>query len=567
MGLQVWLPLTKDLHNQGLTSVSITNNGATYSSTDGKLGGCYGFDGSNDYFSLTNFDMSGWAEFTLAFWCYTSTNLNGVFAVRDSGTYRLALTDSSFTYRDSQHGTLTSIAVTQPNQNIWTHYVISYNNGIINIYQDGNLIVDNVGSSGAVLNNTNEIRIGRRQTSSADTYYNGKLNDFRIYDNCLSEKEIKEIAKGLILHYPLNRRGLGQENLANFSSILSNWTMDGLTGSNYTDTDYGNVVKLVTSAANKRMYHNVTDVWTSGQVYTVSFLAKATTNGITCDMSRSIADFSQTFTLTTDWKRYRGQITSTATPGGGTLSFRINSSSATVYITQIKLEKGNIATAYCPHSSETIYSSMNLGSTIEYDYSGFNNNGTRTGTFSYLSNTPKYEISTKFNGSEKIVIPLQCGNFPDAFTASIWGYENDWNTSSAERLFGAATSSSGWCIGDYGSENTLFGCYANGSYNTVYGFKQLSAGWHHFVITFDGLHITYYVDGEIFGSKTFSSKQTVGGTYNIHIGSHYGGSCPFKGQLSDARIYATALSATDVLSLYQNNAYIDQSGQIYGPVR
>ena len=118
---------------------------------------------------------------------------------------------------------------------------------------------------------------------------------------------------------------------------------------------------------------------------------------------------------------------------------------------------------------------------------------------------------------------------------------------------GAATSSSGWCIGDYGSENTLFAFYANGGYNVATGFKQLSTGWHHFVITFDGLNLIYYVDGQQFSKKTFSTKQVATGNYNINIGRHYGGGYNFKGNMSDVRIYATALSADDVISLYKNS--------------
>lgn len=58
-------------------------------------------------------------------------------------------------------------------------------------------------------------------------------------------------------------------------------------------------------------------------------------------MSRSIADFSESFTLSAQWKRYVGVIKSTINDDGGTLSFRIPQSGATVYLNNVKLEKAN----------------------------------------------------------------------------------------------------------------------------------------------------------------------------------------------------------------------------------
>ena len=49
MSLQVWLPLDGNLANQGLASVSVTNNGATIDAS-GKIGKC-GFPIFKDIFS------------------------------------------------------------------------------------------------------------------------------------------------------------------------------------------------------------------------------------------------------------------------------------------------------------------------------------------------------------------------------------------------------------------------------------------------------------------------------------------------------------------------------------
>lgn len=52
-------------------------------------------------------------------------------------------------------------------------------------------------------------------TYYAGMQFFGKINDVRIYDHCLSPKEVKEISQALIIHYRLNGAygGVG-ENLA-----------------------------------------------------------------------------------------------------------------------------------------------------------------------------------------------------------------------------------------------------------------------------------------------------------------------------------------------------------------
>ena len=55
---------------------------------------------------------------------------------------------------------------------------------------------------------------------------------------------------------------------------------------------------------------------------------------------------------------------------------------------------------------------------------------------------------------------------------------------------------------------------------------------------------------------------------SIIIGAEAGGGSStaggfFNGYLSDLRIYATALSESDLQSLYNNSGFLDSSGNIY----
>lgn len=175
--------------------------------------------------------------------------------------------------------------------------------------------------------------------------FDGKMSDFRIYATALSEEDIADL-----YHIPANIDNLGgihgfefvEKETANLQDFSYPWVYENLTGTIIYDNNVGECLQLTTSSTNQRAYKNVSStLWQNGKIYTVSFLAKSSVNGTTCNMSRSIADFSENFTLTTEWQKYTGTIASTATPNGGTLSFRIIPSGVTVYLANVKIEEAN----------------------------------------------------------------------------------------------------------------------------------------------------------------------------------------------------------------------------------
>ena len=73
-----------------------------------------------------------------------------------------------------------------------------------------------------------EIRIGRIQSSTGNSYFTGYINDFRIYDHALSPMEVKQISQGLILHYPLNNIGIKEDIEYDCSGYCNNGIRTGI---------------------------------------------------------------------------------------------------------------------------------------------------------------------------------------------------------------------------------------------------------------------------------------------------------------------------------------------------
>lgn len=571
MALQVWLPLTKDLRNQGVNNVNFTNSGATYSATGGKLGGTYSFNGSSRLEATLPTSINSsvgslacWVKFdslpaSTAWYNLIQLGAAGGFAASRLSLYYEYGTGINISIDGSSTGQ-NYIAYTF-STNTWYHIACTNDGTTVKVYINGSQILSKTATKGSYTTAATKIYCG----GPTNYYLKGSMNDARYYDHALSPMEVKYIAQGLILHYPLNRNGWGQENLFKASPFSG--------GARWTSIKDGRGVKIdwTSNAGDTYFYFDLgTGVTlTQGNTYTLSFQCSGMGSSV---VSFYWCNLSGNSSMRCQLKNGLNVLTFQMPSNNITRPFfddiERDTSLSNLQMWDFKLEEGSIATPWCPNSSDALATTMGLNGTTEYDTSGFCNNGTRTGTFTWNSDTPKYAVSTYFANYTQYISSSLGGYTPDAITMSCWvktsntsprgGYHIPFNVHSTDFEMSIAGSSG----------KTRLGYVVGGSRKVQDVGSNIEDGqWHMMTSTYDGTAIKRYVDGELVNTESATgalSTLTTVGVGAFPGATTYGNTQVYE---SDCRIYATALSATDVKSLYQNCATIDPDGTIRGQIR
>ena len=200
MGLVRWYQFNGDNNDysgnaknlQGVAGVTVNDNG--------KIGRCALFNGGQGY---TPNPILGRNIFSICFWAKpdSPSSWSDIFTCETS-KFRLEKTDSDTYqfYADVTSGSpVSGVALSSLPNATWTHVAIVLDGSKFTTYKNG--VVDKTGSLTGNLVSGANFYIGSRIDSS---YWKGYLNDFRIYDHALSAKEVKEIAKGKMIHYTCN---------------------------------------------------------------------------------------------------------------------------------------------------------------------------------------------------------------------------------------------------------------------------------------------------------------------------------------------------------------------------
>ena len=606
MSLQVWLPLNGDLHNQGLNNIQPIGNGITLDN-NGKIGKCYSFNGSNSISinkvvlpsQTPNWSFACWFLFTDT----TVTSANCFFSERTGTTstgYSIFIYPSTGRILVDDGVRWNFIASMTFTQDVWYHLVITRSPSEKKLYINGELknSTSTVGNTSTI--NTNGCLIGLAQTSTALTTGNqglvGKLNDVRIYDHCLSQKEIEEISKGLVLHYKLDGPKESvptpeiPENLFIGTGFSTN-DVASMVGNSSTDWtkyfrwyngskaihSFSDGVDTITLNATSNLgiafERKATDInLDPNSYYTISCEAKCTKSGAQLGIGTSYYTTANawvwrggankfTFNAVNTWQKFSYTFKPDSNTQYICYCFTCNNGTSggtnTLSIRHCKLEKGSIATEWVLNKLDDTYIAPNQDDTWskEFDCSGYGNDATIIGTSVIENNSSRFSQCIHMTNTSTANRIQSNNNVPlltDGITASFWV---------------KCAKATGQVI--FAHPNFEFGLLNSLGYvslTSAAGFNLsnfITNEWNHICVIRNGTTYKLYVNGVAAPQNGANNSYTHNASNLYLLNRSYNNNYAANASLSDFRLYATELTEAQIKELYNTSATIDNKGNGY----
>ena len=571
MALQIWLPLNGNLNNQGLNTYTISNTGVIDSL--GKIGSCYSY--SKQYTLISGDIISNLSKFSISCWVYlTNASTYNIFTSENSsGYWQFLLGNNSIKVRDSVSGLSGSRidkTITAIPSSVWVHITVVYDEGVVKVYQNGVLKDTLTFHSGATMNTHDKMYIGADGLNNTSTYPgNCKINDFRVYNHCLSDKEVSEISKGLILHYKLseNYQTLNNSfkyptfNISSSNGGWSHWAPSNNTG---------------TYSQNKNREY----IYRDTQTYSHYFEHKSGANYYICYQSPAFEGgyrSAQAIIKMPNGEDPRGHVLFSHNANVGTNppttftqlgdgfwlmkheGFQQDGSNdlVSIYITH---NKGvYISEAYLENDKKVCSDIFSTNNNNVIDCSGYTREGEIIGNLTTNSDTPRYDYVTSFDGKSYIQITSPS---VEVRSVSFWA---KWDSipSGQSVVFVDQKSKMG-----FGLMSTGILCSCNGiSTNTFNKTSIVANKWYHFVIVNTGTAPTSKNrDLFINGVKQIPTSNASNWTFDIdylQVGKRSTTSDGFVGSISDFRMYVTPLTDNDVMDLYSTSTSVDNFGNLH----
>lgn len=582
MSLQVWLPLNGNSNNQGLSNTIFSSGSEPLYSSSGKLDKSFTM---NTYLYNDNFTALSGGIFSVAYWVkYTDWPQYNEYCVSlnntDSTDYMFMLGVQSSSGLLSVNMSSSEISL---ELNTWYHVAYTYDGTTGILYLDGEQI--KTWTDFNCNNSAIHLTVNGRYGSRPHLIEKSFLNDLRIYDHVLSVKEIREISKGLILHYPL-RGGEGGINLfkghkeyyatssgiTEFGSELiyddSILPLNSLIGKTVTFTfDYSvEGEKLNTSGGWEKQrfgaHLSIDYVDPTGTTITTYPCTDHLHQGVTAEgTGRAI----QTYTFPADWQSI---IDFRISPGARNQPAANNT--ATWYMKNFKVELGDTDTGYSLNPNDV----GDMGHIA--DCAGYNHHGETDGILTYNLDSPRHDISTHIEGANRINLFNLPYETMDNGTLSFWlkvnkfkGWSHyvfiadvfDWTGTERDFIIVANRYEEAT---EVETADVILDCC---SYTSAH--SMTIDQWYHIAFTWDAKNyiIKKYINGNCVYTHDDSSNKRLD-IYRSKHGAHRIGPGfidPYYGNynISDFRIYSTTMFEADIKELYQTPISVDKAGNSF----
>lgn len=573
MSLIHWWPLNGDLENRGLSTIPLTGT-PTYGS--GKLGKCL-INGNLTMSAEATAQAFNKDAVTVAFWFNniggSPACIFGTDGMTPPNNRRFSLYRSPnintlhWSWQNSNsNGTFTQGHAHQALSIGWNHICAVWDHGTARIYINGSL----VGTTTGTCTTTDWAYDTLVARADSTKYY----NDIRIYNNALSAKEVKEISKGLMLHYNF------EDVCSNLIPMFSANPELGITIDNTTHPfNLGPIYKLSQSGNTSKVYRGLSYAipnLKAGDVISMCCWIytedkSSLDSGSELRVYQQHSDGSATnwngigwLANHTDgkWCYYSRQYTLDSNLSSAIFNVNVVKN-GTFWITGIKVEYGSTITPFDGYKE---------GNTI-YDNSGYGYNGTIAGkpqitSDSAIGNHSIYSPSGA-NYIEKQGFPVGGFNADQQFTINTWikiaGYVGSgWNTIFRLAANNAKDTQMHLCYNSSGK--IILSQYGDDpQYDTSVALNTWAmVTWVHYK---EGstAKCKYYVNGQQIGdAKSYSGLINI--QDNARLTLFYDSirrSYDSDLYIGDFKIYSTALSAEDIQLEYSRKAAIDKKGNLF----
>lgn len=554
MSLIHWWPLNNT--QDRITNTQLTNNGATIVD-NGKIGQCYTFNGSTNLtipYSLLNTLGSNPAQFSFAFWIKLNSTWAGwgqVFTIGKNGgswtdirigfdiandkTGYFTISDGSAT--TSYNGPKHVLTIGK-----WYHIAATFDNKEMKLFVDGQPASTPQATASVLPSFSSDtiIAIGGNSSEKGEC----DMNDVRIYDHVLSQAEIKELSKALVMHYTFD--DVCAEPTTNLlpSSLQNKYVENASDAASYTITS-GLTASAYTLSANIKRH--IGDQSPSPYIS----LNVTYSDGTRDSLSTYIAVDGYNIRGTADGQFHHYRLTilnpdkKAVTKVNGWILDRDTYTSGTpryMTVQNAQLEAKDYATPYTPNTrGSMIYNETGLVPTTNLSNVALSANSA-TGNYSLKCNNSWVYNETSSNGQQFL-------------TMAAWVNPTDYSGDGI--IIGGAYL----CINSSGKLYVY--CYGRTPEQYFTGTTIIPTGqWTHIAVTWDDKDCTGYVNGVQEFKKSHPGIPNSSHHNKKDIGSEYGTRRFFNGLIDDVRVYNTCLSATDIQLLSSAKGMVSNKGDI-----